>query len=282
MAERIRPPRDFEQQFADPLWRRIGINYIMGGFTSLVEGQRNGYAYKVADLAHSNTSLWDDNGFETTTFFIIVLPRRAAGWRLTRQPDGMLAYADAGHLYLAKVGSHPRVRKWPAILDEAVGIARSLQELTAEEAAKAALDEPRPHVWNKGWTVFIVIVAGLIPLFFTGIAASGLAEFLGSGYIKSCRGAEEYAKVLTGNNAWMWIAGLAASLPGLVGLIWVLFRFYDRRGFRTRLTVAGLVTIALALGGGKVAIHDPVWKTHLDNGQQVACFARLPQRPAGR
>ncbi len=282
MAERIRPPRDFEQQFSDPLWRRIGLNYIMGGFTSLVEGQRNGHSYMVADLAHTSTSLWNDSGYKTTTFFIIVLPRGAAGWRLTRRPRGMLAYADAGHLYLAKVGSRPRVAKWPAILDEAVEIAKSLQELTAEEVAKVAVDEPVPHVWNKGWTVFVVVVAGLIPLFLMGISISELTEFLRWGYIKSCRGADEYARVLTGRDAWIWIAGLSASLPGLAGLIWVLVRFYNRRGFRTRLTVAGLVTIALAWGGGKVAIHDPVWKTHLDSGQQVPCFARLPQRPAGR
>jgi hypothetical protein len=282
MAERIRPPGDFEQQFSDPLWRRIGLNDIMGCVTSLVEGQRNGYSYMVADFAHTSTSLWDDNGNETTTFFIIVLPRRAAGWRLTRQPRGMLAYADAGHLYLAKVASRPRVAKWPAILDEAVEIAKSLQELTAEEAARAAVDKPVPNVWNKGWTVFAVVVAGLIPLFLVGISVSELTEFLRWGYIKSCRGADEYAKVLAGRDAWIWIAGLSASLPGLASVIWVIVRFYNRRGYRTRLTIAGLVTIALAWGGGKVALQDRVWKTRLDNGQQVPCFVRLPQRPAGR
>lgn len=272
----------FDREFADPLWRRIGLGDLVLGFTSLLEGQQNGYSYMVADLAHSNTKLWNNKGGEITTFFIIELPRKAAGWRLTRQPAEMLAYADTGHLYLAKVGSRPRVRKWPAILDEAIKIAESLQELTAEEAAKAAADEPRPNAWNKSWAIFVIIVAGLLPLFFVGISLSELSEFRRLGYIKSCQGVEEYAKVLTGRDAWTWIAGLGAPLPGLVAQFWLWVRFYDHRRFRIYLTVAGLITIALAWEGGKVAIHDAVWKASLDNGQQVACFVRLPQQAAGQ
>jgi hypothetical protein len=147
VAERIPPPADFAKRFPNPLWKVLRLDTSFGGFTSLVTGERHGYSYMVVDLKHERTGLLasEEHLKTITTFFIVELPQPVAGRTISRRPRGFATHADSRHVYLAKVGTQPRVADWLGILDEAIAVARTLQLPPSRAPDQVIEQAPRPR-----------------------------------------------------------------------------------------------------------------------------------------
>lgn len=276
MATKIDPPADFLRRFSYPLWESLKLHLIEPLW--IVEGVHQGFSYTVLELSHFH-ALWPGRMRDVSIFFIVKLPNKSSRWRITRKPDGYRVSVDEGHVYLTQLGKQPRVRDWPHLLDLTVNMASTL----VERSGSPATGSEEERVWNvsdRQWVLFGSIAIGIIPILVIGMFFSELAGYQRYGYVRQCSYPADYAKLLTGENAWLYLSLLALPIPVALKMCFTIYRYMYRKYFMLRYSVDAILLTSVSFLAIYLAFTVPVWVGHLEDGTKIPCYSNIPNRKA--
>jgi len=275
MATKIEPPAGFLEQFSHPLWETIKLDGIQPLW--IVEGVHRGFSYTVLELEHGHTHPLAGRLTDVSTFFIVKLANKSSRWQITRKPGGYQVSVDEGHVYLTRLGKQPRVKDWLHLLDLTVSMANSLVERPEQQGTGA--EEER--VWNvsdQKWVVFWRMTTGILPFLMAGLFAKELFEYLRYDYVRHCASMAEYAKLLTGGDAWLYLSLLAMPIPVSLKMRITVARYMFRKYFVLRLSVDALLLFCVSAVSLYLAFTKPVWVGHLDDGTMISCYSNIPNK----
>lgn len=269
MAEKSIPPANFLQQFEHPIWQLAKLDRLKA--KAIVEGRREPYSFTVLELEHRATGLfaqqWEQ---QVSTIFILKLDETESSKRhIPSPPANATAWADKGHLYLARLGKRTAVAEWQGLLAQAVQLANNLTTTPAHATpprAALATDAKFLMLW---W-----IVAGMLPGLQVLLGLHALSSILSLGYYPSCSAGQEFAELRLGWQAYLFAVALCLPLPAILAGAYLQQRYAGRAGLVWRLSLAGALVLLLSFAGWAIAFkYTKV--SHLDSqGQTVACYRK--------
>lgn len=274
MASKINPPAGFLEQFSHPLWETIKLDVIEPLW--IVEGVHQGFSYTVLELEHGHTHVLAGGMTDESTIFIVKLPKKSNCWQIVRKPAGYRVSVDEDHVYLTQIGKQPRVKDWPYLLDLTVGMANSLVERSEQQGS---VEEER--VWNvsdRNWIVFWQMTTGILPFLMAGLFVNELSEYLRYDYVRHCENTAEYAKLLTGHNAWLYLSLLAMPIPVSLKMRYTIAKYLYRKHFALRLGLDALLLFCVSAISIYLAFTKPVWVGHLEDGTMISCYSNIPHK----
>lgn len=262
MAVKEAPPPGLLDSFSAPLWERLNLSGLRPQW--IVKGQHRGYDWVVIELEHRATGLTAESGTDTTTVFVMRLPRKSKDWYLPphRITSVQQACVDDQRVYVAALGRQPRVREWRHWLDTAADVA---DEVVRSEGShtKQAHEHPGDHntagseagpSWNPHdgkWVVFWLFV--MVPI--AGVVFLSLlfdySDWPRTGAVIKCNMATHIGSALYGWKMWAHLGMLATPLAWMCKMIHTMVTRIHRPGFGLQIHLEG----AILLGGAFVLAH---------------------------
>lgn len=260
MAVREAPPPGLLASFSAPLWERLHLEEMRPLW--IVTGQHRGYDWMAIELEHQATGLLmgSERVSDTTTFFVMRLPRKSCGWYLPahRITSVQQVCVDDECVYVAALGQQPRVRDWRRWLDITANAADEVVQTEGSRRAAApagGVDEepespepepswnPHDDRWAMSWLMVALALGGIVLLF---IAMDYSAWRDGS--IVRCDEATHTGTVLRGWKLWLHVGILAIPLVGIGRLLHTMSTRIHRPGFALQINVEGVLLVACSLG----------------------------------